>query len=43
MPFEDEIAELQRRREKALAMGAPKRLKEWADAGILNVRQRLDY
>lgn len=43
MPFEKEIAELARRRAAARAMGAPKRLKQWADAGIRNVRQRLDY
>lgn len=43
MPFEKEIAELGRRRETALKMGSPKRLKEWADAGIWNVRERLDY
>lgn len=42
MPFEKQIAELAQRRATAKAMGSPKRLKEWADAGILNVRQRLD-
>jgi acetyl-CoA carboxylase carboxyltransferase component len=41
--FEKEIEELAARRERARAMGAPKRLDEWAAAGIRNVRQRLDY
>lgn len=43
MPFEIEIAELKRRRAEARAMGSPRRLQEWAEAGIWNVRQRLDY
>ncbi len=43
MAFEAEIAELERRRRVARAMGSAKRLQEWAEAGILNVRQRLDY
>jgi acetyl-CoA carboxylase carboxyltransferase component len=43
MAFEAEIAELARRRQVARAMGSERRLKAWAEAGILNVRQRLDY
>lgn len=43
MTYEEQRAELKRRREKALAMGSPKRLKEFADAGVMNTRQRLDY
>jgi acetyl-CoA carboxylase carboxyltransferase component len=41
MPFEDEIAELARRRQAAEAMGSKKRLDEWAAQGVLNARQRL--
>lgn len=43
MAYEDELAELERRRAQALAMGSPKRLDEFAEAGVMNVRQRLDY
>ena len=43
MAYEEEITELQRRRETALGMGSEKRLREFADAGVLNVRQRLAY
>lgn len=42
MPFEAQIEELRRRREKALAMGSAKKLEERAAAGHLNARQRLD-
>lgn len=43
MAYEEEIAELRRRRETALAMGSQKRLQEFADAGVMNVRQRIAY
>jgi acetyl-CoA carboxylase carboxyltransferase component len=43
MAYEEKLAELQRRREKAEAMGSPKRLTEFAAAGVLNTRQRLAY
>ena len=43
MAYDEDIAELARRRGAALAMGAEKRLREFADAGVMNVRQRLDY
>ncbi|MDP6566872.1 MAG: carboxyl transferase domain-containing protein [Alphaproteobacteria bacterium] len=43
MAFEEQIAELRRRREQALAMGSSKRLAEWTEAGILNARQRIKY
>ena len=43
MPFEAEVEELRRRREAARAMGSKKRLAEWAETGIWNVRQRLEY
>ncbi|MDP6691869.1 MAG: methylmalonyl-CoA carboxyltransferase, partial [Alphaproteobacteria bacterium] len=43
MAFEEDIAELERRRATARAMGSAKRLAEWAEAGILNARQRIDY
>ncbi|MCW9045469.1 MAG: methylmalonyl-CoA carboxyltransferase, partial [Alphaproteobacteria bacterium] len=42
MAFEDKISEHERRSKKARAMGSPKRLKERADAGILNARERLE-
>lgn len=41
MAFEEEIAELARRRRTAEAMGSAKRLEEWAAKGVLNARQRL--
>jgi acetyl-CoA carboxylase carboxyltransferase component len=41
--FGKHIEELQRRRQKAMAMGSPKKLSEWAANGIMNARQRLDY
>jgi len=43
MAFEEQITELERRRAKARAMGSAKRLAAWAEAGILNARQRIDY
>jgi len=43
LAFEDQIAELRRRRATARAMGSAKRLAAWAEAGILNARQRIDY
>ena len=43
MAFEDQIAELRRRRATARAMGSAKRLAAWAEAGILNTRQRIEY
>ena len=43
MAFEEDIAELERRRATARAMGSAKRLAAWAEAGILNARQRIDY
>lgn len=43
MAFEDSIAEHKARREKALAMGSKRKLAEFAAAGILNARQRIDY
>jgi acetyl-CoA carboxylase carboxyltransferase component len=43
MAFENEIVELEARRRKALAMGSPRKLQEFADAGLLNARQRIEY
>ncbi len=43
MAFEAEIEELERRRAKARAMGSARRLQQFADDGLLNVRQRLDH
>ncbi len=43
MPFEDRIAEHQARKKKALAMGSPRKLAEYAEQGLLNARQRIDY
>ncbi|MDP7549365.1 MAG: carboxyl transferase domain-containing protein, partial [Alphaproteobacteria bacterium] len=43
MAFEEHIAELERRRAKAHAMGSAKRLADWAQAGILNARQRIAH
>lgn len=43
MAYEDDIAELRRRRETALGMGSEKRLREFAEAGVMNVRQRIGY
>ncbi len=43
MAFEAEIEELERRRAKARAMGSARRLQQFADDGLLKVRQRLDH
>lgn len=43
MGFEDRIAEHTARRETALAMGSKRKLAEFAAAGLLNARQRIDY
>lgn len=43
MAYEEELAELRHRRETALAMGSQKRLQEFVDAGVMNVRQRIGY
>ena len=43
MAMEEQLRELAARREKALAMGSPRRLREFRDAGVLNVRQRIAY
>lgn len=43
MAFEKEIDEYQRRKQKAEAMGSPKRLAARKAAGILNARERIDY
>ena len=40
---EQALEELQRRSDKARAMGSPKRLSERREAGILNARERLDH
>lgn len=43
MAYEDDIAELRRRRQTALGMGSEKRLREFAESGVMNVRQRIGY
>lgn len=43
MAYEDQIDELSRRRETALAMGSAKRLEEFRNAGHRNVRERIAY
>jgi len=43
MPFEEHIAEHERRTARALAMGGQARLDKLAAAGRLNARQRIDY
>jgi acetyl-CoA carboxylase carboxyltransferase component len=43
MTFEDLINELNERREKALAMGGPEKLKKRHESGFLNARERIDY
>jgi methylmalonyl-CoA decarboxylase subunit alpha len=42
MPFEDILAEHERRRDKALGMGGPERLARRSADGNLNARERLD-
>jgi acetyl-CoA carboxylase carboxyltransferase component len=41
MPFEKELAELQQRKEKALQMGGPKKIKIRHDQGKLTARERI--
>jgi methylmalonyl-CoA decarboxylase subunit alpha len=41
MPFDKDLAEFERRKALALAMGSPKRLAERKAAGILNARERV--
>ena len=43
MAMKDSLRILEQRRAKALAMGSPRRLKEFREAGGLNVRERIDY
>ena len=43
MAMKDSLRILEQRRATALAMGSPRRLKEFQDAGVLNVRERIDY
>ncbi|MGE0153659.1 MAG: acyl-CoA carboxylase subunit beta [Reyranellaceae bacterium] len=43
MAFENLIAELQQRRQAALAMGGPDKLAQRAEQGLLNARSRIDY
>lgn len=43
MGFEAELAELERRRAAALAMGSARRLDAFRAAGVMNVRERVDY
>src|SRR5512136_1804376 len=41
MPFENEMKELERRREKALAMGGPEKIKRQHDKGKGTARERI--
>src|SRR4030042_1681373 len=41
MPFEKELSELKRRREKALQMGGPEKVKRQHDQGKLTARERI--
>ena len=43
MAHEDKIAELERRRAEALAMGGERKLAARRNAGVLNARERLEY
>ncbi|HEV7799431.1 MAG TPA: carboxyl transferase domain-containing protein [Burkholderiales bacterium] len=43
MPFTALLAELEERRQRALAMGGPERLAKRKQAGVLNARERVDY
>jgi len=43
MAHEDKIAELERRRAEARAMGGERKLAARRNAGVLNARERLDY
>jgi len=42
MSFDDKIKDHEARREKALAMGGPKKLEKRKEDGVLNARERLD-
>jgi acetyl-CoA carboxylase carboxyltransferase component len=41
MPFEKELEELKRRREKALQMGGPEKVKRQHEQGKLTARERI--
>ena len=41
MPFEKELEELKRRKEKALQMGGPEKVKRQHDQGRLTARERI--
>jgi len=43
VPFDKQIAEFERRRDKALGMGGPARLEKQRAAGALNARERIAY
>lgn len=43
MPFSAMIEELERRRERAMAMGGPEKLAKRRSQGVLNARERVDY
>lgn len=43
MPFEKELAELERRRRHALGMGGETKLAKRRNQGLLNARERIDY
>ena len=43
MPFEEQTAEFQRRRKKALAMGGAEKLAKQRAHGALNARERIEY
>jgi len=43
LAYEKEVSEHEARRQKALAMGGPKKLAERKAAGQLNARERIDY
>jgi len=42
MPFEKQMEELERRRQKALAMGGEKKIKKQHDEGNYTARERID-
>src|SRR5688572_21120486 len=43
MPFTALIQELEERRERAMAMGGPRKLQQRKLQGVLNARERIDY
>jgi acetyl-CoA carboxylase carboxyltransferase component len=43
MPFEKELEELKRRKEKALQMGGPEKVKRQHDRGKLTARERIEH